>query len=63
MLFETWYQTYFLLYDYCKYVFSQHFLNYNFHIILYNNIKNLQPNKLLGILHYKHFQLSLCLLP
>ena len=34
MLFETWYQTYFLLYEYYKHVFSQYILNHSFHIIL-----------------------------
>ena len=45
MLFETWYQTHFLLYEYCKYMFLQHFLNYNFHIILNNDTINLKLNK------------------
>ena len=27
-------------------MFSQHFLNHNFHIILNNDIKNFQPNGL-----------------
>ena len=30
-----------------KYMFSQYFLNYNFHIILNNNTKNLQQNGLI----------------
>ena len=30
-----------------KYMFPQHFLNYNFHIILNNNTKNLQQNGLI----------------
>ena len=37
MLFEIWYQTHFLYYEYFNHIFSQHFLNYNFHIILNNN--------------------------
>ena len=44
MLLKTWYQTHFLLYEYCKHVFSQYFLNHSFHIILNNDIRNLQPN-------------------
>ena len=35
----------FLLYENCKYMFSQHFLNHSFHIILNNNTKNLQLSK------------------
>ena len=45
MLFETWHQTHFLLYESYKHVFSQHFLNYSFHIIL-NDTKNLKPKDL-----------------
>ena len=45
MLLEIWYQTHFLHYEYFKQVFSQHFLNYNFHIILNNNTWNLLLNK------------------
>jgi len=36
MLLEIWYQTHFLHYEYFKHVFSQYFLNHNFHIILNN---------------------------
>ena len=34
MLLETWYLVHFLRYEYFEHVFSQHFLNYNFRIIL-----------------------------
>ena len=44
MLFETWYQTHILLYEYYKHVFQQHFLNHNFHFIINDNTRNLQPN-------------------
>ena len=37
MLLETWYQTFFLYYEYFKHVFSQHFLNHSFHITFNNN--------------------------
>ena len=35
----------FLYYEYFKHVFSQHFSNHNFHIILNNNTWNLLPNR------------------
>ena len=47
MLFQTLYQIHFLLYEYCKHAFSQHFLNHSFHSfhsILNNETRNLQPN-------------------
>ena len=47
MLFETRYQSHFLLYEYYKHVFSQYFLyflNHSFHIIW-----NKQPQRLLSI--------------
>ena len=45
MLFETWFQTHFLHYEYFKHGFSQHFLNHSFHIILNNNTLNLLPHR------------------
>ena len=44
MLFESWYPTHFLLYEYCKHMLSRHFLNYNFHIILNNDTRK-SPTK------------------
>ena len=38
-------QNFFFLYEYCKHMFSQHFLNHNFHIILNNDTRNLQPSR------------------
>ena len=51
MLFETQQQTHFLLYVYCKHVFSQLFLNHSFHIILNNDTRNFQPNGRLGCIY------------
>ena len=45
MLFETWYQTHFLHYDYFKHIFSKYILNHSFYIILNNNTWKLLPNK------------------
>ena len=49
MLFRTWYQANFFLYEYCKHVLSQYFLNHSFHIILNNDTRNLQPNRPLNL--------------
>ena len=51
MLFETQHQTHFLLYEYCKHLFSQLFLNHSFHIILNNDTRNFQPNGRLGCIY------------
>ena len=46
MLLKIWYQIHFIYYEYFQYVFSQHFLNYNFYIILNNNTSKPIPNML-----------------
>ena len=45
MLFEIWYQTHFLHYDYFKHIFSKYILIHSFYIILNNNTWKLLPNK------------------